>query len=98
LARKQSAKCQARGLRSGRQTPNFAGLGGKVLTQGVSRWYYPASAASFPVLVTKFSYSVMRDVIFSSIREFYPDTAAHFVRRHRAKMVARAAQQATPVQ
>jgi hypothetical protein len=82
----------------GRQTPNFAGLGGKVLTQVVSRWYYPASAASFPVLATKFSYSVMRDVIFSSIREFYPDVAAHFVRKHQAKMAARAAQQATPVQ
>ncbi len=82
----------------GRQTPNFAGLGGKVLTQVVSRWYYPASAASFPVLATKFSYSVMRDVIFLSIREFYPDAAAHFVRKRQAKMAEGAAQQATPVQ
>ena len=70
----------------GRQTPNFAGLGGKVLTQVVSRTYYPPSATSFPVLATKFSYSVMRDVIFSAIREFYPDAAAHFIRKHREKM------------
>ncbi len=77
----------------GRQTPNIAGLGGKVLTQVVSRWYYPSSATSFAVLATKFGYSVMRDVIFSSIREFYPDAAAHFIRRHRAKMAAEAAAQ-----
>ncbi len=75
----------------GRQTPNFAGLGAKVLTQVVSRTYYPPSATSFPVLASKFGYSVMRDVIFSSIREFYPDAAAHFVRKHREKMAAKAA-------
>jgi len=75
----------------GRQTPNFAGLGGKVLTQVVSRYYYPPNATSFSVLATKFSYSVMRDVMFSSIREFYPDAAAHFIRRHREKMARLAA-------
>ena len=69
----------------GRQTPNFAGLGGKVLAQVVSRTYYPPSATSFAVLASKFGYSVMRDVIFSSIREFYPDAAAHFIRKHREK-------------
>lgn len=77
----------------GRQTPNFAGLGGKVLTQVVSRQYYPKSATTFPVLAEKFGYSVMRDVIFSSIREFYPDAAAYFIRRHREKMAAKAAAQ-----
>jgi hypothetical protein len=77
----------------GRQTPNIAGLGGKVLTQVVSRNYYPKSATTFPVLAEKFGYSVMRDVIFSSIREFYPDAAAHFIRRHREKMAAKAAAQ-----
>jgi hypothetical protein len=75
----------------GRQTPNIAGLGGKVLTQVVSRQYYPKSATSFPVLAEKFGYSVMRDVIFTSIREFYPDIAAHYIRKHRAKMAAKAA-------
>jgi hypothetical protein len=75
----------------GRQTPNIAGLGGKVLTQVVSRSYYPPSATSFPVLAIKFGYSVMRAVIFSSIREFYPDAAAHFVRKHHEKMAAKAA-------
>jgi hypothetical protein len=84
----------------GHQTPNIAGLGGKVLTQVVSRTYYPPSAASFAVLATKFGYSVMRDVIFTSIREFYPDAAAHFIRKHKAKIAAKAAQaaqQAAPV-
>ena len=82
----------------GRDTPNIAGLGGKVLTQVVSRTYYPPSATSFPVLASKFGYSVMRDVMFSSIREFYPDVAAHFIRKHRDKMARLAAQTATPAQ
>jgi hypothetical protein len=75
----------------GHQTPNIAGLGGKVLTQVVSRTYYPPSATTFSVLATKFGYSVMRDVMFTSIREFYPDMAAYFVRHHQAKMAAKAA-------
>jgi hypothetical protein len=75
----------------GSQTPNIAGLGGKVLTQVVSRSYYPPSATGFSVLATKFSYSVMRDVALSSIREFYPDIAAHFIRKHREKMARLAA-------
>jgi len=80
----------------GRQTPNIAGLGGKVLTQVVSRTYYPPSATSFTVLASKFGYSVMRDVIFSSIREFYPDIAAHYIRKHRDKVAREAAKTATP--
>ena len=75
----------------GRQTPNIAGLGGKVLTQVVSREYYPKSATTFAVLATKFGYSAMRDVIFTSIREFYPDLAAHFIRKHQRKVAAKAA-------
>jgi hypothetical protein len=77
----------------GRQTPNFAGLGGKVLTQVVSRTYYPTSATSFDVLATKFGYSVMRDVGFSAIREFYPDIAAHYIRKHREKLLRQQQQQ-----
>lgn len=75
----------------GAQTPNIAGLGGKVLTQVVSRTYYPSSATTFDVLAEKFGYSVMRDVMFTSIREFYPDVAAYYIKRHRRKMAAEAA-------
>ena len=74
----------------GHQTPNFAGLGGKVLTQIVSRTYYPAGATSFSVLATKFAYSAMRDIAFTSIREFYPDIAAHYIRKHREKVMQQA--------
>lgn len=82
----------------GRKTPNFAGLGGKAITQYVSRYYYPPSAATFGVLATKFGYSVMRDVAFSSVREFYPDLAAHYVRKHQAKVARQAGQRsAQPV-
>jgi hypothetical protein len=80
----------------GHDTPNIAGLGGKVIAQEVSRYYYPSSATTFSVLASKFGYSVMRDVAFSSIREFYPDIAAHFVRRHRAKIARRAKRDASP--
>jgi hypothetical protein len=79
---------------SGHDTPNLAGLGGKVLTQYISRFYYPKSAADFGVLAEKFGYSVMRDVAFSSIREFYPDIAAHYVQKHRAKAARMAAHDA----
>jgi hypothetical protein len=81
----------------GRQTPNIAGLGGKVLTQLVSRQYYPTGATSFSVLATKFGYSAMRDIAFSSIREFYPDIAAHYIRKHRQKLLLQQ-QQAQPAQ
>ena len=77
-----------------RQTPNIAGLGAKVLTQAVSRYYYPASATTFDVLASKFGYSVMRDIAFSSVREFYPDIAAHFIRKHREKAARLAARDA----
>ena len=73
------------------QTPNIAGLGGKVLTQVISRYYYPPSATDFSVLATKFGYSIMREVAFSSIREFYPDIAAHYIRKHREKAARLAA-------
>ncbi len=72
----------------GRQTPNIAGLGGKVLTQIISRNYYPTGSTDFSTLATKFAYSAMRDIAFSSIREFYPDIAAHYIRKHREKVAA----------
>lgn len=78
----------------GRQTPNIAGLGGKVVTQIVSRTYYPSGSTSFGVLATKFGYSAMRDVAFTTVREFYPDIAAHYIRKHREKLLR--LQQQTP--
>ena len=80
----------------GQQTPNIANLGGKVLTQFISQFYYPDDTSNFGVLAEKFGYSVMRDVGFSAIREFYPDAAAHFIRRHREKVAAQAALDANP--
>ena len=80
----------------GRQTPNIAGLGGKVLTQVISRTYYPAGSTDFATLAEKFGYSVMRDVIFSNIREFYPDIAAHYIKKHREKVARLSAQDVQP--
>jgi hypothetical protein len=82
---------------SGSQTPNVAGLGGKVLTQVISRYYYPPGTTDFSVLATKFGYSIMREVAFSSIREFYPDIAAHYIRKHREKVAQLAARDAASV-
>jgi len=81
----------------GSQTPNIAGLGGKVLTQVVSRYYYPSGTTDFTVLATKFGYSMMREVAFSSIREFYPDIAAHYIRKHREKAARQAARDTASV-
>ncbi len=77
----------------GRQTFNLSGLGGKVLTQYISRFYYPPNSSGFSVLATKFAYASMRDIGFSAIREFYPDAAAHFVRKHREKLARERSQQ-----
>ena len=68
-----------------------------MLAQVVSRSYYPPGATDFNTLATKFAYSVMRDVMFSSIREFYPDIAAHFIRKHREKAARLAAEDAAAV-
>jgi hypothetical protein len=38
----------------------------------------------------------MRDVIFSNIREFYPDIAAHYIHKHREKMARLAEGNGTP--
>ncbi len=73
----------------GHDTPAFATLGGKAIAQWVSTSYYPDSSENFSVLATKFGYSVMRDVGFSAIREFYPDVAAHYIRKHREKLLLR---------
>ena len=51
----------------GHNTFNLSGLGGKVLTQYISRFYYPPNSSGFSVLATKFAYSAMRDIGFSSI-------------------------------
>ena len=74
----------------------IAGFGGKILTQVISRNYYPAGTSDFSVLATKFGYAAMRDVIFTSIREFYPDIAAHYIRKHRAKVAALSARDTQP--
>ncbi len=79
---------------TGHNVFNMAGLGGKVLTQYISRSYYPAGSSDLSVLATKFAYASMRDIGFSAIREFYPDIAAHYIRKHREKMAAIAAQDA----
>jgi hypothetical protein len=36
----------------------------------------------------------MRDMAFTSIREFYPDIAAHYIRKHREKVAAQSARDA----
>jgi hypothetical protein len=71
----------------GHQTPNIAGLSAKILTQIISRQYYPAGTSDFGVLATKFGYATMRDISFTAVREFYPDIAAHYIRKHREKIL-----------
>jgi hypothetical protein len=35
----------------------------------------------------------MRDVLFTSIREFYPGVAAHYIRKHHEKLLRQQQQQ-----
>lgn len=80
----------------GRDTPNIAGLGAKVLTQVISREYYPASASNFSTLAVKFGYSAARDVGFTMFREFFPDVAAHYRRKHQQKLMQQMQFQTAP--
>ena len=82
---------------SGNQTFNIANLAGKATTQYVSRFYYPANSSGFSVLATKFAYSAMRDIGFSAIREFYPDVAAHYIRKHREKVALESGRDTAPI-
>ena len=66
----------------GHNTPNLAGLGGKVGAQAVSTTYYPPGSEQFSVLATKFAYSIARDMGFTVFREFYPDIAIHVLHRN----------------
>ena len=75
----------------GRNTPNIAGLGGKVLTQYISRSYYPANSANFGTLAQKFGFSVARDIGFTALREFYPDYLGYQERKRQRKAVAQSA-------
>jgi len=76
---------------SGHDTPNIAGLGGKVLTQYISRFYYPANSANFATLATKFSYGVARDIGFTALREFYPDYLGYKARKQQRKAATQSA-------
>ena len=76
----------------GHETFNLSGLGGKILAQYISRFYYPPGSSDFSVLATKFGYGAARDVGFQSLREFYPDVAAHYIRKHREKVARQSAQ------
>ena len=78
----------------GHQTFNLSGLGGKILAQYISRFYYPPGTSDFSVLATKFGYGAARDIGFQSLREFYPDVAAHYIRKHREKAARVAANDA----
>ena len=46
-------------------------------------------STSFSVLANKFGYSVVREVILSNIREFYPDIPAHNISKHRERVAHR---------
>jgi hypothetical protein len=61
-----------------------------------SRWPATREIESYwyPVWLT---YSIMREVAFTSIREFYPDIAAHYIRKHREKAARLAARDAASV-
>ena len=76
---------------SGHNTPNIAGLGGKVLTQYISRFYYPANTADFGTLAQKFGYSVARDIGFTALREFYPDYVGYQARKRQRRAASQSA-------
>jgi len=71
-------------------TPNYRGnksfnvseLLGRGVAEGISTAYYPTQDRTFGDVATKYGYAVMRDGLTNSFREFWPDIAAHVLRRH----------------
>lgn len=66
----------------GRNSLNASELLGRGLAQAISTTYYPSQDRTFSEIGTKWGYSLMRDALTNTFREFWPDIAVHVLHRH----------------
>ena len=66
----------------GQNTFSGAEVFGRAIAQGLSQFYYPDHDNTMGALFARYGYSVGRDAITASFREFWPDIAVHILHRH----------------
>ena len=66
----------------GQNTFSGAEVFGRAIAQGLSQFYYPDHDNTMGALFARYGYSVGRDAITASFREFWPDIAVHVLHRH----------------
>lgn len=66
----------------GRNTFNASEVFGRVISQGISSTYYPASDRTVGALAVKFGWAMGRDALTNVFREYWPDIATHVLHRH----------------
>ncbi len=71
----------------GHYVVNFSELLGRAGAQAISTAYYPSNDSNLPDLAAKYFYALLRDGATNTFREFYPDIAAHYIRKHQEKLL-----------
>jgi hypothetical protein len=66
----------------GHNTFNASEVFGRVISQGISSTYYPASDRTVGALAVKFGWAMGRDALTNVFREYWPDIATHVLHRH----------------
>jgi hypothetical protein len=66
---------------SGRNTFNTSEILGRGAAQAISTTYYPSQSRTVSELSEKYAYSLMRDALTNTFREFWPDIATHVLHR-----------------
>lgn len=67
---------------SGSNTFNASEIFGRGAAQAISTTYYPSNSRTVGELSERYAYSLMRDALTSTFREFWPDIATHVLHRH----------------
>ncbi len=66
----------------GEKTFSGAEVFGRAIAQGASMLYYPDQDNTIGALLSRYGYSIGRDAITATFREFWPDIATHVLHRH----------------
>lgn len=67
---------------SGSSTFNASEIFGRGAAQAISTTYYPSKSRTISELSERYAYSLMRDALTNTFREFWPDIATHVLHRH----------------
>lgn len=66
----------------GHNTSNWSELLGRAAAQAISVSYYPSKTRTASAIGEKYAWSLGRDALTNTFREFWPDIAVHVLHRH----------------